>query len=79
MPMIEVANVTAHYGIRPVLRDVSLTVERGELLGVMGPNGMGKSTLLKLIAGAMAPWTATSTSMANGDADLWRRRTPFAG
>ncbi len=55
MPMIEVSHIYAHYGLRPILRDVSCTVERSELLAVMGPNGAGKSTLLGVIAGAMAP------------------------
>ena len=41
--MIDVVHVTHHYGIRPVLKDVSLHVERGEVLALMGPNGMGKS------------------------------------
>ena len=53
--MIKVVDVWHHYGIRPVLRDVSLHVETGELVAVMGPNGMGKSTLLSLIAGLLYP------------------------
>lgn len=53
--MIKVVEVTHHYGVRPVLRDVSLEVHRGELMALMGPNGMGKSTLLGVMAGLLAP------------------------
>lgn len=53
--MIKLTNIWHHYGIRPTLRDINLTVAPGELLCVMGPNGMGKSTLLGVIAGILAP------------------------
>ena len=53
--MINVVDVSYHYGVRPVLRGINLTVNRGELVALMGPNGMGKSTLMAAIAGALSP------------------------
>src|SRR5690606_13982004 len=41
--------------VHPILRGVNLRVNDGELVAVMGPNGMGKSTLLKLVAGLLWP------------------------
>ena len=66
--MIRVNNVTHHYGVRPVLRDVSLQVRRGELVALMGPNGMGKSTLMGVMAGLL--WPLRGSVDVNG----WRRR-----
>lgn len=54
-PIIELRSVTHHYGIRPILKNISLTVHRGELLAIVGPNGMGKSTLLGVMAGTLTP------------------------
>jgi len=53
--VIEVVGVTQHYGVRPILHDVSLRVAGGELVALMGPNGMGKSTLLSVMAGILSP------------------------
>ena len=69
--MIDVINVTHHYGVRPVLRNVSLRVDRGEVVALMGPNGMGKTTLLSVIAGAL--WPIEGMVKIDGKA---RRSTP---
>jgi iron complex transport system ATP-binding protein len=42
-------------GERPVLRDVSVTLGRGAIVGLLGPNGCGKTTLLKLLSGMLTP------------------------
>jgi branched-chain amino acid transport system ATP-binding protein len=52
---LEVQDVTAGYGPITVLRDVSLQVGPGEILGVLGRNGMGKSTLIRCLAGLIRP------------------------
>jgi len=53
--MINVVDVSHHYGVRPVLSHINLRIPRGQLLAIMGPNGAGKSTLLGVIAGLLAP------------------------
>jgi ABC-type multidrug transport system ATPase subunit len=53
--VIDVVNMTQHYGVAPVLKDVNLHVNQGELVAVVGPNGTGKSTLLGAMGGALSP------------------------
>ncbi|WP_302025795.1 metal ABC transporter ATP-binding protein [Parabacteroides johnsonii] len=53
--LIDIEHVTAAYGNKTVLRDISLTVWKGDFLGIIGPNGGGKTTLLKVILGLLPP------------------------
>ena len=54
---IALTEVTAGYAGPEVLRGVSLRVERGEMFGLLGPNGCGKTTVLRLVSGALRPRT----------------------
>jgi ABC transport system ATP-binding/permease protein len=53
--VIEIRNVTHGYGGRTLLKDFSLRVMRGDRLGIIGNNGVGKSTLLRILLGELAP------------------------
>ena len=52
---IEIKNLNYSYGGKQVLRDISLRIEPGETLSILGPNGSGKTTLLNIITGLLAP------------------------
>lgn len=54
-PLLHVDGIHAAYVKKEILRGVSLTVDRGEIVAVLGGNGSGKSTLLKTIAGLLQP------------------------
>ena len=57
--MIQLTDVTQHYGVRPVLKRINLTIQTGQLVAIIGPNGMGKSTLLSVMAGVLSPQIGT--------------------
>ena len=54
-PILNAQSVTKQFGARPLFREISLTVEDGDRIGLIGPNGAGKSTLLALLAGQVEP------------------------
>lgn len=53
--LIELQNISAAYDSKPVLRSVDLTIYERDFLGIIGPNGGGKTTLIKLILGLKKP------------------------
>ena len=58
--LLVVDAVSAGYGGVEIIHEISIAIDRGELVTIIGPNGAGKSTLLKAIFGAIVPVTSPS-------------------
>ena len=56
---VTISNISAGSGERAAISDITLELAQGSLTAIFGPNGGGKSTLLKCIAGLMRPWSGT--------------------
>ena len=54
---LKIDNLTSGYGTRKVLKDISLTISEGSIVGIIGPNGHGKSTLIKSLSGLINTWS----------------------
>lgn len=72
-PVLHLEGLTAGYGRRSVLRQVSFTVRSGELWVVLGPNGAGKSTLLRTCVG-LHPRISGQIRLLGTPLERWRRR-----
>jgi len=68
-PLLEIGRLAAGYGAEPVLKEIDLRVDDGEMVAVLGANGTGKSTLMRAIAGLHRP---VSGEIALGGGDLAR-------
>lgn len=60
--MLEIKNISKHYGDHLAVDNISLTINDGDLYGIIGHNGAGKSTLIKMITGILKPDTNSSTN-----------------
>ncbi len=72
MSLLAVDHLSSGYAGAVVLREVSLAIAPGEILAVLGKNGMGKSTLLKAVMGFLPKMTGT-VAIAGGDATRFPR------
>jgi len=54
-PVVAIDGLSKRYGRKWAVRDVSLEIQRGEVLGLLGPNGSGKTTILRTLTGYLAP------------------------
>jgi ABC-2 type transport system ATP-binding protein len=60
MATIEINNITKLYGEQKALDEVSLVIDKGEVVGLLGPNGAGKSTLMKILTSFIPPTSGTA-------------------
>lgn len=65
-PLLEFTNVTKTYGSKQALSNVNFALETGKIVGLLGPNGSGKTTIMKLINGLIQP--TSGTVLINGAA-----------
>lgn len=68
--VLRMAGVRMKFGPVEVLRDVALTLARGEILGLLGQNGSGKSTLIKVLAGFNSPEPGSTVRLWGEDLPL---------
>ena len=54
-PIVQIEDVTFAYDTRPILQGINLTIPRGQVVAIMGGSGCGKTTLLRIIGGALSP------------------------
>ena len=64
MRQLELQNITIQYGETTIICDLSLSVENGEIVSLLGPSGAGKTTILKTIAGLLQPHIAVRFKMS---------------
>ena len=65
MELLEIKNLSKSYGKKKVLKDINLTIPRDRIIGLLGKNGTGKSTLIKLINDLLTP--TSGEILINGD------------
>jgi ATP-binding cassette subfamily F protein uup len=73
--VIEAKGIAKSFGDRPIVKDLSLRIMRGDRLGIVGPNGSGKTTLVNLLTGTLAPDSGAvrlGTSLATATLDQGR-------
>ena len=61
--ILDVSGLWAGYGATPILQGVTMSVSRGEIVGVIGRNGVGKSTLMRCLIGLLQTWRGTISFM----------------
>ena len=73
MSIISAENINFSYAAKPVMENVSFTIDEAQIVAIIGPNGSGKTTLLKIINGTLFP-DAGQMLIDGKDAGRWSRK-----
>ena len=68
--LVEIKDVNFAYDVRPVLKGINMTIPRGKIIAIMGLSGCGKTTLLRMIGGALKPASGTVTVAGRNVSEL---------
>ncbi|HEY2136632.1 MAG TPA: ABC transporter ATP-binding protein [Xanthobacteraceae bacterium] len=79
MSLLQVENVSKHFGSLIAVDDISMNVEAGELRAIIGPNGAGKTTFFNLISGLFAPTTGRIVFDGQDITNVWPARRVALG
>ena len=77
MGMLEVKNLSYRTGLRQILKEMTLTVEAGEIVGVLGENGAGKTTFMRALAGLIHPERGAVIKIDNQSGDVLKSLVSF--
>ena len=68
--MVELTGIVQKFGNHEVLKEISLTIEKGEIFGLLGPSGAGKTTLIKIVTGQLKPTAGSAVTDGKNAAGL---------
>ena len=77
---VKVEHLTGGYGKRPVIKDINFELKKGEIVGLIGLNGAGKSTTIKHMLGLLNPMEGSlsiSDTNINDDIEVYRRKLSY--
>ncbi|MBD5452763.1 MAG: ABC transporter ATP-binding protein [Lachnospiraceae bacterium] len=68
--MVELTGIVQKFGNHEVLKEISLTIEKGEIFGLLGPSGAGKTTLIKIVTGQLKPTAGSAATNGKNSVGL---------
>ena len=69
--LVEVKNLKKKYGLNEAVKSISFNIHKDEILGLLGPNGCGKTTTIGMLLGLLKPSNGEILSKTFSDKDFW--------